>query len=231
LPQLRIFLIALSFETRIDRLSTKPIIIIAFRAAVFNRPELAGERPDRRGEPGAGLDKGLSPGLLLAYANYGGPPVPRPLKCRLIGQEPLVRFFKPRGIPLSGLEEVGLTVDEFEAIRLADLKGLYQEQAARKMKISRQTFGNTLASAHRKLAEAIVLGKAVRIEGGVYAMEGERTFRCSACGHEWTIDAGAGRPAECPRCRSPRIGRGLRNEEGGRFAKQTRKGTCRKGDT
>ncbi|GAG34461.1 unnamed protein product, partial [marine sediment metagenome] len=54
---------------------------------------------------------------------------------------PLSNYFKPRGIPLAALEEVVLTVDEFEALRLADLQGLYQAQAAEKMDVSRQTFG------------------------------------------------------------------------------------------
>ena len=65
----------------------------------------------------------------------------RPINCRRVGFMPQSDYFKPRGIPLSMLEEVILTVDECEAIRLADLEGLYQEKAAEKMKVSRQTFG------------------------------------------------------------------------------------------
>lgn len=65
------------------------------------------------------------------------------------------------------LKEVGLTLDELEAIRLADLEGLYQEDAAGQMKISRQTFGNIINSAHKKIADALVNGKALKIEGGV----------------------------------------------------------------
>jgi predicted DNA-binding protein (UPF0251 family) len=79
---------------------------------------------------------------------------------------PQVNFYKPRGIPLSVLQHVALTVDELEAIRLADLQGLYQQQAAKKMNISRQTFGRILESAHRKIADALVSGKALSIEGG-----------------------------------------------------------------
>ena len=91
--------------------------------------------------------------------------MPRPCKCRRICGNPQVDYFKPRGISLDTLEEVGLTIDEFEAIRLADLDGLYQEDAAKKMNISRQTFGNTIESAHKKIADAIVHGKALKIEG------------------------------------------------------------------
>jgi predicted DNA-binding protein (UPF0251 family) len=64
------------------------------------------------------------------------------------------------------LEVVNLTVDELEAVRLADLEGLYQEAAAEKMRISRQTFGRILESAHKKIADALVNGKALSIEGG-----------------------------------------------------------------
>jgi predicted DNA-binding protein (UPF0251 family) len=64
------------------------------------------------------------------------------------------------------LEHVTLTVDELEAIRLADLQGLYHEQAAEKMNISRQTFGRILESAHKKIADVLVNGKALSIEGG-----------------------------------------------------------------
>ncbi|MEO0114765.1 MAG: DUF134 domain-containing protein [candidate division WOR-3 bacterium] len=90
----------------------------------------------------------------------------RPPFCRRIGFLPNVSYFKPRGIPCSLLEEVILTKDELEAVRLADLEGLYQEVAAERMGISRPTFGRIIESAHRKIAEALVKGKALRIEGG-----------------------------------------------------------------
>ena len=83
-------------------------------------------------------------------------------------------FFKPRGIPLSMLEVVQLTVDEFEAIRLADLEGLYQDQAAERMNVSRQTFGRIVESGRRKVAEALTGGKALRIDGGPFEMDVNR---------------------------------------------------------
>ncbi|OGS27784.1 MAG: hypothetical protein A2297_09945 [Elusimicrobia bacterium RIFOXYB2_FULL_48_7] len=91
----------------------------------------------------------------------------RPCKCRCVCGKPPADYFKPRGIPVCNLEEIDLTLDEFEALRLADLEGLYQEEAAKKMKISRQTFGNIIECAHEKIADALVNGKAVKIEGGV----------------------------------------------------------------
>ena len=92
--------------------------------------------------------------------------MPRPRHFRRVGCIPLANYYKPRGIPLSILQHVNLTVDELEAIRLADLQGLYQEQAAEKMTVSRQTFGRILESAHKKIADALVNGKALSIEGG-----------------------------------------------------------------
>ena len=62
------------------------------------------------------------------------------------------------------LESVELAADELEAIRLTDLEGMYQEQAAEQMGVSRQTLGNILKRAHQKVAEALVLGKAIGIE-------------------------------------------------------------------
>jgi len=88
----------------------------------------------------------------------------RPKKLRCVRCKPDATYFKPRGIPLVELEEISITMDELEAIRLADYEGLYQENAASKMKISRQTFGRILYEAHRKIAECLIKGKALKIE-------------------------------------------------------------------
>ena len=92
--------------------------------------------------------------------------MPRPCRCRRIRCSPDTNYFKPRGIPLDSLEEVNLTLDELEAVRLADWEELYQEDAAKKMDISRQTFGNIINSAHRKIADVLLNAKALKIEGG-----------------------------------------------------------------
>ncbi len=92
----------------------------------------------------------------------------RPKLCRKVKFNPEVTYFKPQGIPLRQLEEVVLNVDEFEAIRLKDLEGLEQEDAAVKMKISRPTFQRLLVSGRKKVAQAIINGKAIKIEGGNY---------------------------------------------------------------
>lgn len=87
----------------------------------------------------------------------------RPLKCRKVSCDVAASYFKPQGIPMTALEEVELTLDEVEALRLADLEELYQADAAARMGISRQTFGNIITRAHKKVAEAILGGKALRI--------------------------------------------------------------------
>ena len=135
----------------------------------------------------------------------------RPRNCRRVSSMPESNYFKPRGIPLSMLEEVILTVDEFEAIRLADLESLYQDQAAKKMNVSRQTFGRIIDSAHKKVADALVKGKALKIEGGEFEMAGIRKFKCYECQHLWELPCGTGRPENCPSCKSGNIHRAQEN--------------------
>jgi predicted DNA-binding protein (UPF0251 family) len=94
----------------------------------------------------------------------------RPRKCRFVKIQPDVTYFKPRAIPLSMLEEVVLTVEELEALRLHDVKNLTEQQACKKMRISRTTFHRILVSAQKKVANALVYGKAIRIEGGDYKL-------------------------------------------------------------
>ena len=92
----------------------------------------------------------------------------RPPKCRIVGHEPSVTYFKPRGIPLRNIDEVTLTVEGLEALRLSEIEGLDQDAAAARMGISRQTFGRILADARKTVATAIVNGLGLRIEGGNY---------------------------------------------------------------
>jgi len=94
--------------------------------------------------------------------------MPRPRLCRRVKSLPGVNYFKPAGVPIRELEEVVLTVDEFEAIRLNDLEGLDQMEASKKMNISQPTFFRLLDSARKKIADSIVNSKAIKIEGGNY---------------------------------------------------------------
>ena len=127
------------------------------------------------------------------------------------------------------LDEVVMSMEEAEAIRLKDLEGLEQEEGAKRMNVSRPTFQRVLASARQKLADAILHGKAIRINGGNFEMAQHR-FRCFN-GHEWDIpiEATTGRnPNTCPTCRNgditlvtPMVGdygrRGHARHHGGRY--------------
>ena len=128
----------------------------------------------------------------------------RPQKCRRVEFLPDVTYFKPAGIPLRELEEVCMSIEEIEAIRLKDLEGLEQEAGAEKMNISRPTFQRVLASARQKIADALLGGKAIRIDGGNYEMAWRR-FRCHR-GHEWELETPVSvLPESCPRCREPSV--------------------------
>lgn len=139
---------------------------------------------------------------MIARTGRKAASVPRPFCCRRVSDEPPTAFFKPRGVPLAALRIVTMTLDEYEALRLADFEGLYQEDAAQRMGISRQTFGRIVESAHRKIAEALVEAKAIEIKGGEIQLAGRRFFQCGGCKHRWEPPPGSGRPAVCPQCRS-----------------------------
>jgi predicted DNA-binding protein (UPF0251 family)/predicted Fe-Mo cluster-binding NifX family protein len=96
--------------------------------------------------------------------------VARPRKCRRVNEAPDVTYFKPRGVPLRHLNEVHLSVEGYEALRLADYQGLKHADAAVLMHVSRQTFGRILSQARRHVAEAVINGWALRIQGGHYAL-------------------------------------------------------------
>lgn len=135
--------------------------------------------------------------------------MPRPCCMRRIGFVPHADFFKPSGIPLCEIEQITLTLDEVEALRLADLNGLYQEQAAEKMKISRTTFSRIVEEARRKVAEALIQGKALRMEGGAVIMKGEKKMP----GRDGTGPVGGGQgsgkgPCGCGQQRGWAGGRG-----------------------
>ena len=109
---------------------------------------------------------------------------------------PGVNYFKPRAVPLSVLEEVTLSVEELEALRLAHKEGLYQQEAAARMGISRATFGRVLESAHRIVTKALVDGCALRIEGGAFCMIGPE--RCERCLAKQAVQEGE--PSPCEQC-------------------------------
>jgi len=87
----------------------------------------------------------------------------RPRLCRRVGFNPSITYFKPQGVPMRELEIVELTAEEAEALRLSHLQDLDQEQAAQKMNTSRSTFQRILTSASKKVTEALIEGKAIKI--------------------------------------------------------------------
>ena len=96
--------------------------------------------------------------------------MPRPKIPRFVSAYPVVAAFVPHGMTITG--EVSMSIEELEAIRLSDFEGLDQETAAKMMEVSRHTYGRILASARSMVAEALVTGKALKIEGGVYEFRG-----------------------------------------------------------
>jgi predicted DNA-binding protein (UPF0251 family) len=134
--------------------------------------------------------------------------MPKPKKDRFVLQPPSVVYFKPQGIPMFQLEQVVVGVDEYEALRLVDLEGLQQQEAAERMKISRATCARILEDAHRKVADALTTGKAIRIEGGNFVL-GSNRYRCKECSIFWEIPLRGGKPSpqalSCPSCKSEKI--------------------------
>jgi predicted DNA-binding protein (UPF0251 family) len=87
----------------------------------------------------------------------------RPRLCRRIGFNPNITYFKPQGVPMRELEIVELTAEEVEALRLRNISELEQEEAAKKMNTSQSTFQRILSSAYKKITEALIEGKAIKI--------------------------------------------------------------------
>lgn len=108
--------------------------------------------------------------------------MPRPLQLRKVGRLPKIHGFKPMGIPMPDLEVLSLQVDELEALRLADREGLYQEEAAARMGVSRVTFGRILQKARAKVAEALLDGKALVIGEGPVVFFSRQEGRCPVHG-------------------------------------------------
>jgi uncharacterized protein len=125
----------------------------------------------------------------------------RPYIKRCVEYNPGVSYFKPRGIPMDVLEEIRLKVDEREALRLADLEGLSQEEAGRRMGVSRATFGRIVERARRTVADALINGKAIHVEGGNYEIRSRKgLLECSKCGYEWHEKSVSEQAVKCPSC-------------------------------
>ena len=125
---------------------------------------------------------------------------------------------------MTTLATIELTVDELESLRLKDYQKLDQNDAAQKMSVSQPTFHRIVNAARNKVADALVNGKAIKIEGGNYIVETERLFKCYACGHEWSETQGTGRPSQCPACENLNIHRAPQDRGYARGGRGHRKG-------
>lgn len=114
----------------------------------------------------------------------------RPFKMRKVDFDPNVTYFKPRGVPLTGIEEIELSLDELESLRLANLEKFSQIEAAAKMDVHQSTFHRILTRAREKVTDALVHGKAIKIQDGPFTMKeapkdkgGPELCKCPKCGH------------------------------------------------
>ncbi|HWP95689.1 MAG TPA: DUF134 domain-containing protein [Syntrophomonadaceae bacterium] len=140
-------------------------------------------------------------------------------RCRRVETYPTITSFKPAGMPRSCLERIGLLVEELEAIRLKDHLGLEQEECAQKMQVSRPTFQRILMEARSKIADALINGKELQIEGGDYCL-GTGPCRRQARRAERSIS--------CPYAHEP--GDGFEEENGGEVTMSNKIAICSTGD-
>ena len=135
--------------------------------------------------------------------------MPRPPKWRRVEFIPHIHYFVPKDNELADVGENVLKIEEVEAIRLKDLEKLEQEECAQKMEVSRQTFQRILNSAREKIADSIINGKAIRIEGGNFTRN-ICPVKCLDCGKEWkesyeNFEKIIESQYVCPGCQSKRV--------------------------
>ncbi len=129
--------------------------------------------------------------------------MPRPKRNRIVYEPPIFTEFKPAGVFGRSLEKVLLSLDEFEAIRLADLIGMSHEEAALEMEISRSTFSRLIEKSRNKMAEFIIKGRWLSIQGGNIHFR-KNIVQCSDCGDVFKINIDT--PiSECPECNSKNL--------------------------
>ncbi|OEF99711.1 hypothetical protein BHF71_07745 [Vulcanibacillus modesticaldus] len=129
--------------------------------------------------------------------------MPRPKKCRRVEYFPENTYFIPHEKRNCEVVEIILKVEELEAMRLKDIEGLNQEACAEKMQVSRQTFQNIIASARKKVALALIEGKAIKISGGNYSLK-ECKFDCQSCGNIYEVNFDTDK-STCPSCGSHKV--------------------------
>ena len=129
--------------------------------------------------------------------------MPRPKKQRKVHKPPIYTKFKPTGISARGLEQILLSLDEYEAIRLSDFYGMSQEEAAMEMEISRPTFTRLIEKARKKMADFLINGKLLSLEGGNIHFK-NNIILCENCGSRFNtmiLDSFD----KCPHCNSDKL--------------------------
>ena len=129
--------------------------------------------------------------------------MPRPKNERIVYEPPLFTDFKPAGVPGRSLKQVMLSLDEYEAIRLADLEGMSHEESADEMGVSRSTFSRLVEKSRKKMAEFIFLGKWLTIDGGNIHFR-QNIIQCSDCGHLFKTGIEIN-VTNCPECSSENL--------------------------
>lgn len=124
-------------------------------------------------------------------------------KQRIVDSPPLFNVYKPAGVARNQLQQLPLALDEYEAIRLADYQGMDHAEAAQEMEISRSTFSRLIEEARKKMAQFLIEGKELYIEGGNIHFRGN-VIRCQICGHMFNIKIGTVL-SECPECGSKEL--------------------------
>lgn len=127
----------------------------------------------------------------------------RPKKCRRVDFFPDSTSFMPVGKTKCDVDRITLKIEELEAIRLKDIEGLSQEECAKSMEVSRQTFQNIIYNAHKKIAIALTEGKSIEISGGHYTTV-HCKFKCTDCGEAYDITYEQDRDI-CPSCGSEEV--------------------------
>lgn len=133
----------------------------------------------------------------------------RPTKWRKIENIPAIPYFIPSETGNADLPEIVLLLEELEAVRMKDMEGMEQEECAQKMEVSRPTFQRILISAREKIADALINGKVIHIEGGNFTRN-ICPVRCEECGKEWTesfenMESIRRGEYACPSCGSKKV--------------------------
>lgn len=129
--------------------------------------------------------------------------MPRPVKWRRVQFVPENTYFIPLNKKKCEIEEITLKIEELEAMRLKDIEKLNQEECAKKMRVSRQTFQNVIDKARQKVTKALIDGKAIKIEGGNYTIN-ICNLKCLDCGHVFEVNY-ENKERQCPKCNSSKV--------------------------